>query len=153
MKISNRISSLYRQQPRTPEIQDAIYALEAERDLAYRRPGWYRESSDCTYFKGRGCTGAALRALALVLRLEKVHSVVIYKYQNGDMYHVGMVVTAGDHTYVIPDGFAEGYSGEGPRGLIQARAMLRTKNLNNVQEAIVSEAFFESIFSKCNGRD
>lgn len=151
MKISNQISALYRQQPRTPEIQDKIAVLEAERLLARKRPGWYR-GKVVTYFKGRGSTSDALRAMALVLRLEKIGWASIYKMQSGDIYMVGILLVGDDHAYLIPDGFAEGYSGEGPRGLEQARAMLRNKGVPS-RDSILDEKQFETLFSKCNGKE
>ena len=55
---------------------------------------------------------------------------------------IGLVLTSNTGTkFVIPAGFAEGYSGEGPRGFQEAKELLETNKLKYTEKVLDKDAF------------
>lgn len=155
MSLREEVGELFREYRATND-QDILEKAEAKQvfeKLSRERPRW-QARGNTTYFLGRGTTDLALGALAVVLRHARGLSATIIKYQepppHSHLYMVGIVLTNGNHTFVVPDGFAEGYSGQGPRGLRTARVMLKGIP---TEEKVISKNEFDNIFKNCNRED
>jgi hypothetical protein len=102
-----------------------------------------------TYFFGRGVTSKCLNALLYALSTDIIHKVTDYAWDRGGHFAHCFRLEGEKDSYVIPDGFSSGYSGEGPRGYEEAYEWFRLLSVPVTRIQVhVNEA--EDILYKCS---
>lgn len=102
-----------------------------------------------TYFLGRGITTKCLNATLYVLSTDIIHQVTDFSWDDGGHRAHFFRLDGEKDTYFVPDGFASGYSGEGPRGYEEAREWFRLLSIPVTEVSITKSEGMETL-DKCS---